>query len=77
MSSKRILSIGSKHDYRLEPDYVEAKRKREEEREISLQRRKGRGFINDIEIYTGAEGMKAFDRIMKSSLEGLIIKDKA
>lgn len=73
MSSKRILSIGSKHDYRLEPAYIEAKRRREENEKVTLSRKRARGSINDIEIYTGIEGMKAFDRIMKSSLENFIL----
>lgn len=62
MSSKRILSIGSKPDYRLEPDYVAARKRQEEERMI----RSAKPSKNNvgIHIYTGIDGMKAFDKVM-------------
>jgi hypothetical protein len=72
MSSKRILSIGAASDYRLEPDYIEFRKKeklRREEQNRLYEKYFLETGIRPIEIYTGIEGLKQFNNIMREALK--------
>lgn len=79
MSSKRILSIGSKSYWKDELKYIEALKRIEQQDKERKERYRllfGEYIEPKFHIITGIENMKQFDRIFKEELEKQTNNDK-